>query len=89
MAVSEEEKSINPPTPSPQNIRRNNANQVEGPDLKFARKVMSDEKLAQLKAFLKNASAEDIKVIQDCYGDNPDVLELLGIGKVEEESEDS
>ena len=87
--MSEEEKSINPPTPSPQEIRRNSASQAEAPDIKFARKEISDEKLAQLKAFLKNASEEDIKIVRDCYGDNPEVLELLGLTKADESSKKS
>lgn len=87
--MSEEEKSVNPPTPSPQEVRRNSASQADGPDIKFARKEISDEKLAQLKAFLKNASEEDIKIIRDCYGENPEVLELLGLTNTDETSKKS
>ena len=83
----EEDKNIQQPqSPSPQNVRRNKASQAEGPEVKFAAKEMSDEKLEQLRKFLLTASTDDIKIIRDCYGDNPDVLKLIGLEIADEHS---
>lgn len=90
--MSEEEKdqnSINPNIPSPQAIPRNRTAHQDGPDVKFAETDISAEKLEALKKFLKDASAEDIKVIRDCYGDNPHVLKLIGLEIADNQSPNS
>lgn len=84
-----EQKPVDPNLPSPHSIPRNRTNQQDGPDVKFAETEISEEKLESLRKFLLNASPEDIKVIRDCYGDNPHVLKLIGLGIADNQSVDS
>lgn len=87
--MTDQEKPVNPPTPSPQEDRRNRANSLEAPEVKFANRIISDDKLEALKKFLKNASLNDIKVVKDCYGDSPEVLKLLGLEPEVQDSQES
>lgn len=90
--MSEDEKDqkpIEPVLPSPQAIPRNRTAHQDGPEVKFAETDISTEKLEALKKFLKNATADDIKVIRDCYGDNPDVLKLIGLEIADNQSTNS
>ncbi|HMO22457.1 MAG TPA: hypothetical protein PKD05_11700 [Candidatus Melainabacteria bacterium] len=80
---------LNHSLPNPQNDRRNRAANQEAPEVKFATRGISEEKLESLKNFLKNASADDIKVIRDCYGDNPEVLRLIGLELTEEQTKEN
>ncbi len=75
----DKEIPLNQFTPNPQSDRRNRASNLEDPEVKFAQKSITDDKLEALKKFLKNASTEDIKIVRDCYGDAPEVLKLLGL----------
>ena len=84
-----DQNPINPQLPNPHTVPRNRTAQQEGPEVKFAETDISEEKLASLREFLKNASVEDIKVIRDCYGDNPDVLKLIGLEIADNQSIDS
>lgn len=85
--MTDQEKPANPPVPNPQENRRNRANNLEAPEVKFAQKNMPADKLDALKKFLKNASPDDIKVVRDCYGDNPEVLKLIGLEPIDEEKD--
>jgi hypothetical protein len=45
----------------------------------FTRKGLSPERLEALKQFLKFAKADEIASVRKLYGDNPEVLEMIGL----------
>ncbi len=66
--------------PPPSDDRRNRpANVEEQPDVVFVERKISQQKLDALKEFLKTATADDIATIRKMYGDNLEVLRLIGL----------
>ncbi len=59
--------------------RRSQASDMESPDITFASKAISDERLLALKEFLKHASSDEIAAIRKFYGENREVLKLIGL----------
>lgn len=55
--------------------------------VKFVDKKISQERLDALKEFLRTATADDIATIRRLYGDNPEVLSLIGLEMTELPSE--
>lgn len=66
------------PPPSDEGRMRAHADD-QGRDVVFVERKMNPEKLESLKAFLKTASADDIAVVRKMYGENIEVLKLIGI----------
>lgn len=77
-----------PPLPNPSEDRRNRAAGSEDRNLRFADRKLTSERLEALKAYLKDATPDDIEVIRNCYGENPEVLKLIGLEGTLESAED-
>jgi hypothetical protein len=72
--------------PPPSDDGRNRATEEDqNREVKFVERKMSQEKLDSLKLFLKTATADDIAVIRKMYGENIEVLKLIGIHREEAE----
>ena len=70
--------------PPPSDDGRNRATtDDQGRAVVFVERKMTQEKLDSLKLFLKTATADDIAIIRKMYGENIEVLRLIGI-EVEE-----
>ncbi len=59
--------------------RRNKPGGPENPRVDFVERGISPERLQALRAFLARANSDDIATIRRIYGDNPEVLKMIGI----------
>jgi len=76
--AGEENANSGPLPPPPSDDRRNRADDVADRGVVYVQRVISQEKLDSLKAFLKTATSDDIATIRKLYGDNLAVLRLIG-----------
>jgi len=76
-----------PPIPNSDDRRKRPAEGEQDREIKFVGRRMSDERLKALKDFLKTATADDIATIRRMYGDNLEVLRLIGLELTESNSE--
>ena len=74
-----EETNVPSPQPNPSDDRRNRPADQEYREVEFARRQISQEKIEALKRFLVAATADDIAAVRNLYGDDPQILRLIGL----------
>jgi len=67
------------PPPSDDRRKRAHASEETEPGMVFVERKISQEKLDSLRAFLKGATSDDIAMIRKMYGENIEVLKLIGL----------
>jgi len=60
-------------------LRRSSASTGDADKLTFTNKGLTDERLQALKEFLKQAKSDEIAAVRGLYGDQPEVLRMIGL----------
>lgn len=68
-----------PPEKDPVRQRRSLAAEEQVSSVTFSRKGLTPERLAALKEFLKHAKSDEIASVRKLYGDEPEVLRMIGL----------
>lgn len=77
--AGEQNANSGPLPPPPSDDRRNRASSEDADrGVVYVERQISQEKLDSLRAFLKTATSDDIATIRKLYGDNLQVLKLIG-----------
>jgi hypothetical protein len=63
----------------PNNVRRSTPSGIDGRQVTFAARGLSQERLDALREFLKHASADEIAQVRKLYGEMPEVLQYIGL----------
>jgi len=78
MANAYDEGPVHPEVEGPSS-RRNEVQDIDTREVKFARKFLHPEQIEAIKEFLQHATSDEIAVIRKLYGETPEVLTAIGL----------
>ncbi len=67
------------PLPEERDTRRNAVPDLDSRAVTFAVTTLSYDRLEALRKFVRSASADEIAIIRETYGDQPEVLRAIGL----------